>query len=101
MYEVDLPFYAKVLVNWRSICDTTTTRQSPISLLFFTIIRYDFDGCVGFGSDYGNGEKNRAGNATAKKTRLCISPMASSALAESRSSSRADLYKQVGIAFSL
>ncbi|KAL8536540.1 hypothetical protein ACS0TY_011944 [Phlomoides rotata] len=32
---------------------------------------------------------------TAKKTRLCISPMASSAVAESPSSSRADLYKKV------
>ncbi|KAL8521443.1 hypothetical protein ACS0TY_011821 [Phlomoides rotata] len=64
------------------------------------ISRYGFDGHVGFGSDYGKWKKNcgmapTTGNASAKNMRLCTSPMASSALAESSNSSRLDLYKQV------
>ncbi|KAI3468526.1 hypothetical protein Pfo_025189 [Paulownia fortunei] len=62
--------------------------------------RYDFDGRGGCWSDYGKGKRihrmaTTTGNAAAKKMRLGISPLASSALAESRNSSRANFYKEV------
>ncbi|KAK6137228.1 hypothetical protein DH2020_029032 [Rehmannia glutinosa] len=60
--------------------------------------RFDFDGRGGIWSDYGKEKRNhlmatRTGNA--KKMRLHISPLASSAIAESRNSSRANFYKEV------
>lgn len=85
------------------MCATTSSWQSPIFPLFFTIIRFDFDGRGGCWSVYGGNEKrSRAlstttANAAAKKMRLSISPLASSALAESRNSSTANFYKEVGI----
>ncbi|KAH6820448.1 transglutaminase family protein [Perilla frutescens var. hirtella] len=62
--------------------------------------RYDFDGRGGCWSGYGKEKRGHAmstttGNAAAKKMRLNISPLASSALAESRNSSRANFYKEV------
>ncbi|PIN07925.1 hypothetical protein CDL12_19504 [Handroanthus impetiginosus] len=58
--------------------------------------RYDFDRR----SDYGKEKKNymiaaTTQSAAVKKMRLVISPRASSALAESHNSSRADFYKEV------
>lgn len=56
------------------------------------ITRYDVDG--GFWSGYG--KERSSGNAAARKMRLgSISPLASSVVAESRSSSAANFYKEV------
>ncbi|KAL2489816.1 hypothetical protein Fot_43108 [Forsythia ovata] len=62
--------------------------------------RYEFDGCGGIWSGFGNGKRNNltatiTGNAALKKRRLGNLPLCSSALAESRNSSRADIYKEV------
>lgn len=70
------------------------------SLLFFTIIRYDFDGSI----DCGKGKKNYMTASTTriaavKKMRLNISPLASSATLEPSSPSRADFYKEVRTVF--
>ncbi|KAL3844406.1 hypothetical protein ACJIZ3_001809 [Penstemon smallii] len=53
-----------------------------------------------FSNDYGNGKRNYMtaatnGNASVKKMKLGISPLASSALAEPRNTSRANFYKEV------
>ncbi|GFP81519.1 hypothetical protein PHJA_000295200 [Phtheirospermum japonicum] len=58
------------------------------SLTNFT--RCDFDGRAGYWSDYGDAKK-----IDAKKKRSSISPMASSALAESRNFPRSNFYKEI------
>lgn len=71
--------------------------------LFFTIIRCDFDGRVGcwIGNEKGRWNKLAAASTTApKKRRLSISPLASSALAETPYTSRAEFYQEVGIIIS-
>ncbi|KAL0324108.1 UNVERIFIED_CONTAM: hypothetical protein Scaly_2377900 [Sesamum calycinum] len=62
--------------------------------------RFGFDGRGGCWSDCGKGKRNcmtvnTTQNAAVKKMRLGISPLASSALAEPRNSSRANFYKEV------
>ncbi|KAG6387824.1 hypothetical protein SASPL_153018 [Salvia splendens] len=57
--------------------------------------RYSFDGRGGSWSGYGKEKFRATGNAAAKKTRLSVSPLASSVLAESRHSSAANFYKEV------
>lgn len=59
----------------------------------FLMIRYEF---VGKGKR-SHTMATRSGNAAANTARLGTSPLASSALAESCNSSRANFYKEVGI----
>ncbi|XP_042031729.1 uncharacterized protein LOC121778442 [Salvia splendens] len=60
---------------------------------------FDLGGCwSGYGKEkmsHARALSTATGNAASKKTRLSISPLASSALAESRNSSAANFYKEV------
>lgn len=74
------------------------TRKFP-EPLFFTIIRCGFDGGVRCWIGNEIGKWNKLAAATTKapmKRRFNISPMASSALAETRCTSRAKFYQEVG-----
>ena len=105
-YVVVIVYVKLLLVGRRSVyaSNATVTRQSPIGLFFFTIIRCDFDGRGG--ACWIGNEKGKRNQLTAtttakapKKRRLSISPLASSALADNQNSSRANCYQEVGLIF--
>ncbi|XP_022867668.1 uncharacterized protein LOC111387346 isoform X2 [Olea europaea var. sylvestris] len=72
--------------------------SSPAMASLGSCGRYEFNGCGGIWSRFGKAKRNNliatTGNAALKKRRLSSLPLYSSVLAESRNSSRTDIYKE-------